>query len=95
MQGDFSTKGRCYHTTCFYPQKNELVVFGGECRFNDMIRIRECLQDIRIFELSIPPRPFLPLLIPTSYREVAWSTLRQFCKGAHCREKRSREYHHR
>ena len=48
--GDHLPDGRAGHTVCEY-DKN-LVIFGGEKRFNNALKIRECLNDVWMLSLT-------------------------------------------
>ena len=45
--GDFPKIGRMGHTLSFY--NDYVVIFGGEKQFNPVIKTRECLRDLRMF----------------------------------------------
>ncbi len=42
-------EGRYGHTMLKY--KGQLVVFGGQSNYNNTIKQRECLSDVRLFDL--------------------------------------------
>ena len=46
-QGDEPLFGRHGHSACEY--RKTLIIFGGEQLFNDIINVRDCLDDTRIF----------------------------------------------
>ncbi|EAR84527.1 kelch motif protein (macronuclear) [Tetrahymena thermophila SB210] len=50
QDGDQPSEGRQGHSLVCY--KNQLVLFGGERKYNKNVRIRECFSDCRIFNLN-------------------------------------------
>ena len=46
--GDVPPHGRHGHTACEY--KKQVVIFGGEQRWNPTLGYRECLNDVRYFD---------------------------------------------
>ena len=59
-QGDIPNYGRHGHTACEF--KKNIVIFGGEKKFNSAIKIRECLNDTRIFNPETNDWKFLKSL---------------------------------
>eukprot|EP01016_Furgasonia_blochmanni_P024808 TRINITY_DN2675_c0_g2_i3.p1 TRINITY_DN2675_c0_g2~~TRINITY_DN2675_c0_g2_i3.p1 ORF type:complete len:411 (-),score=46.90 TRINITY_DN2675_c0_g2_i3:286-1518(-) len=45
VRGDLPVEGRFGHSACIY--KREMIIFGGERRYNATIKQRECLSDVR------------------------------------------------
>jgi len=45
--GEIPLSGRHGHSACEF--KKNLIIFGGEQNFNTTLNIRECLNDLRIF----------------------------------------------
>lgn len=48
--GEVPVEGRIGHSACLY--ERNLVFFGGERRFNEALKLRECLNDIRMFVID-------------------------------------------
>jgi len=46
-KGDVPTFGRFGHSAERY--QNAIVIFGGEKNYNSILKIRECLNDVRMF----------------------------------------------
>lgn len=49
MKGDIPSEGRFGHTCCVY--KKSFIIFGGEKKFNQAFKKRECFNDFRKFDL--------------------------------------------
>ena len=45
--GEAPDQGRSGHTACVY--EKEIIVFGGEKRYNKILNVRECQSDVRLF----------------------------------------------
>ena len=46
-KGEAPTEGRFGHTANLY--KQSIIIYGGEKKFNNVMRIRECYSDVRLF----------------------------------------------
>eukprot|EP01016_Furgasonia_blochmanni_P024807 TRINITY_DN2675_c0_g2_i1.p1 TRINITY_DN2675_c0_g2~~TRINITY_DN2675_c0_g2_i1.p1 ORF type:complete len:130 (-),score=13.57 TRINITY_DN2675_c0_g2_i1:151-540(-) len=50
VRGDLPVEGRFGHSACIY--KREMIIFGGERRYNATIKQRECLSDVRALNVE-------------------------------------------
>jgi len=50
MNGDVPKLGRHGHTACEF--NKQLVIFGGEQQFNTTLHIRDCLNDVHLYNLE-------------------------------------------
>jgi len=63
VKGDIPPYGRYGHSADRY--LNSIVIFGGEKNYNTILKIRECVSDVRIF---IPGNYFFLYLLKNLVR---------------------------